>query len=95
MTHFVVIIKDETNYKVANGRLKAEPGDTVRLYNYANDQASIVFKKDNPFGGNFKLKPGGGSRTQKNLEPGYYPYVVKVGDKEATASKPIIIVYPR
>ena len=94
MTHLVVIIKDDTNYRIANGRLKVEQGDAVRLYNHADDLAYVEFEQENPFGKNFELESGGGSITQTDLKPGYYPYTVKVGDKEATASRPIIIVYP-
>jgi hypothetical protein len=94
MTHYVIIIKDGEVYRVASGRLKVEKGHTVRFFNFADAPASIVFDKDNPFGDNFELSASGGSHTQTDIQPGYYPYTVRVGKKEATASKPIIIVYP-
>ncbi|UCD64007.1 MAG: hypothetical protein JSW34_00845 [Candidatus Zixiibacteriota bacterium] len=93
MIRYVVILKDGDEYKVAGGRLKAERGHTVRFYNFADAPATVSFDTVKPIA-DFTLETEGGKKDWPGIESGYYPYTVMVGKQEATASKPIVIVYP-
>ena len=94
MANIIVIVKDKSDYKVANGRLIVKAGETVYIHNYAGDTAFIKFDNVNPFDEKLKIEHGE-IKTKDNIEAGYYPYTVTVNGQEAQASKPIIIVYPR
>ena len=94
MTSVIVIVMNKKDdYRVANGRLVVEAGETVFIHNYAGAPASIKFNDGNPFGKDFTLG-NGEIKMQDKLKPGCYPYSVTVNGKDAHASKPIIIVYP-
>ncbi|UCE24277.1 MAG: hypothetical protein JSU74_13460 [Candidatus Zixiibacteriota bacterium] len=94
MTHYVVIFKDGAAYKIAGGRPHVNKGDTVRFFNLADYDADVTFDRAKLPGGNFKLKAKGKAVSKTKVQPGFYPYTVKLGKKEAKASKPIAIVYP-
>lgn len=94
MIHYVVIFKDGGAYKIAGGRPHANKGDSVRFFNLADRDADVTFDGKKLPGGNFKLKAKGKGVSKAKVQPGFYPYTVKIGKKEAKASKPIAIVYP-
>jgi len=84
----------KAGYRIAGGRLKVEKNDTVRLFNLTDSKADVTFTKDALFGEKSFTLPPGKSIEKGDIEPGYYPYTVKIGDAEAEASKPIVIGYP-
>lgn len=97
MTHYIVIIdigEKMKKYKVVNPLLIARPGESVFFCNYTDENARVKFDTDSPFESReLVVEANSRSRAHGLGRSGHYPFTVNVGVTEATASKPIIIIY--
>jgi len=97
MTHYIAIIdisEAEEEYKVVNAVVLARPDDSVYFFNETNHEAKVKFDTKAPFGdGKLDIPKKSKSGAHGLSTPGHYPFSVYVGETEATASKPIIIIY--